>query len=613
MAGRDHTHHRKFCMKLIGKGAALTAWLAVLVLAGCAGRPVVDGQASAPQEVPAATAAFKEDIAPEAASGRIARQVVRTQDYMLVSAHPLATRAGARILAAGGTAIDAVIASQMVLTLVEPQSSGIGGGAFIVSYDKASQTMQTYDGRETAPAAARPDRYMHDGAPIDFWDAVHSGLSVGVPGVLHALELAHADHGRMDWASLFAPAITLADEGFAVTPRLHTSLEANLALRDQPDAAAYFYDPAGWAWPVGHWLRNPALALTLRRIAQDGPQAFYRGRIAEDIVAAVARHAVPGDLTVADMAGYRALRREPLCAPYKVYEVCGMPPPSSGPLAVMQMLNILSHTPISSLAPQSLAAVHLFSEAGKLAFADRDYYVADPAYVDVPVEAMISPSYLALRAALIDPTKSQGSMPPGDPAGMRAVRGQDNSAELPSTTHVVAVDRAGNVVSMTSSIETAFGSKIFVDGFLLNNQLTDFSFASVDAQGRPIANRIEAGKRPRSSMAPMIVIHQGQPVMAIGAPGGAAIINYVAKTILGVLDWGLDIQAAISLPNFGNRNRYTELERGTALHSLAAGLQTMGHEVREVDATSGLHGIVLTPSGLEGGADPRREGLAMGE
>ncbi|MBF6618541.1 MAG: gamma-glutamyltransferase [Candidimonas sp.] len=600
-------------MKLIGKGTALTAWLAVLVLAGCTGWPIVDGQASAPQEAPAATAAFKEDIAPEAASGRVARHVVRAKDYMLVSAHPLATRAGARILADGGTAIDAVIASQMVLTLVEPQSSGIGGGAFIVSYDKASQTMQTYDGRETAPAAARADRYMQEGAPIEFWDAVHSGLSVGVPGVLHALALAHADHGRMDWASLFAPAITLAEEGFAVTPRLHTSLEANHALRDQPDAAAYFYDPAGRAWPVGHWLRNPALAQTLRLIAQDGPQAFYRGRIAEDIVAAVARHAVPGDLTVADMAGYRALRREPLCAPYEVYEVCGMPPPSSGPLAVIQMLNILSHTPISSLAPQSLAAVHLFSEAGKLAFADRDYYVADPAYVDVPVEAMISPSYLALRAALIDPTRSQGSMPPGDPAGMRAVRGRDNSAELPSTTHVVAVDRAGNVVSMTSSIETAFGSKIFVDGFLLNNQLTDFSFASVDAQGRPVANRIEAGKRPRSSMAPMIVMHQGQPVMAIGAPGGAAIINYVAKTILGVLDWGLDIQAAISLPNFGNRNRYTELERGTALHSLAAGLQTMGHEVREVDATSGLHGIVLTPSGLEGGADPRREGLAMGE
>lgn len=599
-------------MKKIVKHGWPAAWLAGVALAWGASAAAGVEVAAGVTPLVVQTSPAKEDIAPEMATARGERQVAHAPHYMLVSAHPLATQAGVRILADGGSAMDAAIAAQMVLNLVEPQSSGIGGGAFIVSYDAHSRKVVTYDGRETAPAAALPDRYMQDGKAIDFWSAVHSGLSVGVPGVLRALELAHGDQGRMEWSQLFAPAIALADRGFAVSPRLHAMLESNQALRRQPAAADYFYDASGKAWPVGHLLRNPALAQTFRRIAQEGPDVFYRGAIAKDIVAAVAQHAVPGDLTLTDMAGYRAKRRDPVCAPYKAYELCGMPPPSSGPLAVIQMLNILAHTPIASLPPGSLAAVHLFSEAGKLAYADRDFYVADPDFVDVPVDALISTPYLALRASLIDPAKSMGRAPPGDPVGMLAVRGRDQSPELPSTTHIVAADGQGNVVSMTSSIETAFGSKIFVNGFLLNNQLTDFSFTPVDAQGRAVANRVEPEKRPRSSMAPMIVLRNDEPVVAIGAPGGAAIINYVAKTLLGVLDWGLNIQQAIGLPNFGSRNRFTELEKGSSLHGLADGLRAMGHEVREIDFPSGLHGIVLTPDGLEGGADPRREGLALG-
>ncbi|MGB3288217.1 MAG: gamma-glutamyltransferase [Burkholderiaceae bacterium] len=579
-----------------------------LLLAACAW-PVFSAPPLNAGQLPPAQA--KEDIQPEAATGLLRHGIVRARDYMISSANPLASRAGARILAQGGSATDALIATQMVLNLVEPQSSGIGGGAFVVRYDAKQGVVQSYDGRETAPAAARSDRFMKDGKAIPFREAVNSGRSVGVPGVVAVLGLMHDQHGRASWASLFQPAIELAERGFPVSPRLHALLKKDSDLPRQAAAAAYFYDAQGQPWPVGHVLKNPAFAAALRRIAADGPRAFYEGRTARDIVAAVASHAVPGDLSLADLSGYRAKARQPLCAPYKAYVLCGMPPPSSGPLAVIQMLEILSHTPIAGLSPVSLEAVHYFSEAGRLAFADRDVYVADPDFIQVPVAGMLDPRYLALRAGLIKPQASMGRAPPGDPAGLKAIRGQDASPELPSTSHIVAVDRTGNVVSMTSSIETAFGSKIFVDGFLLNNQLTDFSLSDVDAQGKPVANRLQPLKRPRSSMAPMIVLKDGKPFMAIGSPGGAAIINYVAKTLLGVLDWGLDIQQAIDLPNYGSRNRFTELEKGR-LPELAAPLRAMGHEVREVDFPSGLQGIVLTPDGLEGGADPRREGLAVG-
>lgn len=555
-----------------------------------------------------------QDINPEAASTsiRLSQDVVHAPHYMLSTANPLATKAGVDVLAEGGSAADAAIASQMVLNLVEPQSSGIGGGAFIVSYDAASQSVHAYDGRETAPAAARSDQFMADGKAIPFWEAVNSGRSVGAPGLLGVLALMHEQDGRLSWARLFAPAIALAEEGFPVSPRLHALLENNNGLREQQAAAAYFYDANGEPWPVGHILVNKALAQVFREVAAHGANAFYEGKLAQDIVAAVAGHAIPGDLSLQDLSRYRALERAPLCAPYKIYTLCGMPPPSSGPLTVMQILNILSHTDIAALPPNSLEAVHYFAEAGKLAYADRDVYVADPAFINVPVKAMLDPEYLALRASLIQPDRTIGRAPPGDPAGMLAIRGKDTSLQQPSTTHISAVDAQGNVVSMTSSIESAFGSKIFVRGFLLNNQLTDFSLSDVDAQDKPVANRLEPLKRPRSSMAPMLVLKDGKPIMAIGSPGGSAIINYVAKTLLGVLDWGLNIQQAIALPNRGSRNSFTELEKGTSLHGLAGGLRAMGHEVREIDFPSGLQGIVVTPEGLEGGSDPRREGVSAG-
>ena len=561
---------------------------------------------------PAVGGGAVEDINPESATTRVERAAVRAPNFMVTAANPLATQAGADILAKGGSAADAVIAAQLVLNVVEPQSSGIGGGAFIVAYDAAQQRMRAYDARETATAAARSNRFMRSNRPIPFEDAVNSGLSVGAPGLLHGLALMHEKQGKLPWEALFQPAIKVAEEGFAVSPRLHALLDENTALRDQPAAAAYFYDAQGHSWPTGYRLRNPALAQVFRSIAQDGVKAFYTGPVAQDMVNAVAGHSVPGDLTLADLAGYRAKERPPVCAPYYEFRLCGMPPPSSGPLAVIQMLTILTHTPITQLAPNSLESVHYFSEAGKLAYADRDFYVADPDFIDVPTAALMDPAYLALRAGLIKPDHSIGIAPPGDPVHDLATRGRDASPETPSTTHIAAVDAAGNVVSMTSSIESAFGSKIFVRGFLLNNQLTDFSLSDVDAHGKPVANRVEPLKRPRSSMSPMIVLKYDKPYMAVGAPGGSAIINYVAKTILGVLNWNLNIQEAIDLPNRGSRNRGTELEKGTGLHGLVPGLTALGHDVREVDFPSGVQGLVITPSGIEGGADPRREGLALG-
>lgn len=561
---------------------------------------------------PEGLADHHEDINPEAAGQSVARQVVHAKHYMASTANPLATRVAAQVLAEGGRAADAVIAAQMVLNLVEPQSSGIGGGAFIISYEASTQRVRAYDGRETAPAHAHADRFMRGGHALPFPEAVNSGRSVGVPGVLRALAMLHHDQGGLPWAQLFGPAIDLAREGFGVSPRLHGLLADNQALRAQPAAARYFYDAQGRAWPVGHRLVNLALADTFSQIADGGPDAFYQGPIAQDMVAAVAAHRVPGDLTLEDMRAYRAIERAPLCMPYQAYALCGPPPPSSGPLAVMQMLGILSHTPIAQAAPVSVEAVHYFSEAERLAFADRDAYVADPQFADVPVQGMLDPAYLAARARLIHPELAMGVASAGSPPGAPTAAGHPRGVEPPSTTQISVVDRYGNAVSMTSSIEGAFGSKIFVRGFLLNNQLTDFSLMDVDAQGRPVINRVEPLKRPRSSMSPMLVLRDGRPVMVIGSPGGSAIIQYVAQAILGVLDWHLDIQQAVDLPHYGSRNRDTEVERGTPLQALAGPLRVMGHTVREVDFPSGLQGIVIDSNGLEGGADPRREGLALG-
>lgn len=554
----------------------------------------------------------EQHVNPEGGSGYTEKALVHAELFMVVTANPLASQAGYQMLERGGSAMDAAIAAQLVLNITEPQSSGIGGGGFAVYYDKDDDRLTTYDGRETAPRAAKADRFLRDGRPLPFGSLVNSGVSVGVPGLVRMLELAHQKEGKLPWAELFEPAIRIAEEGFAVSHRLHTMLSRSNSLAKQPAAAAYYLDSNGKPWPVGHQLKNPEFGTVLRQLAQHGADAFYTGDIARDIVTAIRNHSTPGDMTLSDLSEYRAKERSALCASYRLYEICGMPPPSSGVLGVQQLLGILEHFPMGSYEPTSANAVHYFSEAGRLVFADRDYYLADPDFVDVPVEALLDPAYLKARAGLIDADTSMGVAPPGDPVARLPELGRDNALELPSTTHIVAVDSEGNVLSMTTSVESAFGSKIFVRGFLLNNQLTDFSLMPTDEEGRPVANRVEPNKRPRSTMAPVIVFKDGKPYLAVGSPGGSAIMNYVAKTLVGVIDWGLDVQQAIALPNYGSRNRETELERGTKLEQLVQPLRKMGHEVSVHEFPSGLHGIVIDDDGLWAGADPRREGVAMG-
>jgi gamma-glutamyltranspeptidase/glutathione hydrolase len=512
----------------------------------------------------------------------------------------------------------------MVLNLVEPQSSGIGGGALLLYFD--GNIVQAFDGRETAPASATEHLFQSaDGKPLAFFDAVIGGRSVGVPGVLRMLELAHRQHGKLPWASLFAPAIKLAENGFAISPRLHALLESETRLKGDAVAAAYFYDADGKPWPVGHILKNPDLARVLGEVAIGGADAFYLGRIAQDIEAKVRRHpSNPGGLSVADIAAYQAKVREPICTDFKVWTICGMPPPSSGGIAVAQILGMLEFRDMPRFAPidgeLGADAVHLFAEAGRLAFADRSRYVADTDFVPLPGNgsaSLLDRKYLAQRAALIG-EQSMGTAKFGTPPGISARFGQDSSPEFASTSHLSIVDAGGNAVSMTTTIENAFGSRLMVDGFLLNNELTDFSFNAVDQDG-PIANRVQAGKRPRSNMAPTFVFDKSQKTlrMVIGSPGGSAIINYVAKVLIGTLDWGLDMQQAISLPNFGSRNGPTELEYGRVTESLLSALRAKGHTVRVIEQTSGLQGIMRANIGGEtlwiGGSDPRREGAAKGD
>jgi gamma-glutamyltranspeptidase/glutathione hydrolase len=583
------------------------------LLAGCTAGP---GLRHHPPDVSLA--------APEAASGYTEKSGWIAKKFMAVAAHPLATDAGYRILKAGGSAVDAAIATQMVLTLVEPQSSGIGGGAFLMHFDGKSVT--AFDGRETAPAAATENLFQTaDGKPMRFHDAVVGGRSVGVPGVLRMLEMAHAKYGKLPWATLFARAIQLAEQGFAISPRLATLLKAEPHLKKDPAAAAYFYAGNGEPWPVGHVLKNPELAGVLREIAAGGADAFYKGRTAREIEEKVNKHASnPGQLTVADIAAYRAKVRDPICSDYKSWTVCGMPPPSSGGIAIAQMLGILENKSIGAHIPKGgeldADAVHLFSEAGRLVYADRARYVADPDFVPLPgnsMQPLLNKRYLAARAAQIT-NKSMGHAEPGAPLAWARVSGLDTSSELPSTSHISIVDAEGNAVAMTTTIENAFGSRQMVRGFLLNNQLTDFSFNPFDASG-PIANRVQGGKRPRSSMAPTLVFEKGTKnlVLAIGSPGGSAIINYVGKVLIGMMDWGLNVQQAINLPNFGSRNGPTELEQGRVSSVLIRQLEEKGHRIRLMDQTSGLHGIMrVTIRGKQmwfGGADPRREGIAQGD
>ncbi len=559
--------------------------------------------------------ALRAQPAPEPATAIIATPVVHAQRFMVVAAHPLAARAGYDVIQRGGNAVDAAIATQLVLNLVEPQSAGIGGGGFLLHYDAHKQKLDAYDGRETAPAAAKRDRFLGaSGRPLGWADAIVSGKSAGVPGLLRMLELAHRRHGRLPWASLFEPAIRLAEEGFAISPRLHALLAGERFLSRDDNARRYFYQPDGAARPTGAVLKNPQFAAVLKRVAAQGADAFYRGDIARDMVNAVrSDERAAGDLAEADLAAYAAKERVPLCGPYRRWKVCGMPPPSSGGFAVLQILGILEQSDWRTLRPESVEAVHLFAEAGRLAYADRDVWIADPDFVPAPVAALLDRRYLASRAKLIDPKHSMGQARAGTPAGVTARYAPAEALELPATTHVSIVDAEGNAVAMTASIEAAFGNRRMVRGFLLNNQLTDFSWTP-DEGGRPVANRVEAGKRPRSSMAPTMVFDEkGNLYMVIGSPGGHSIINYVALTLVNVLDWNRDIQQAIASPRMGSRNGPTELEQGTQLERLAPALKRMGHSVRIRPETSGLHGIARTREGWTGGADPRREGVALGD
>jgi gamma-glutamyltranspeptidase / glutathione hydrolase len=555
--------------------------------------------------------------APEAATGRAESTAVRSDDYMVAAAHPLAVEAGRDVLAAGGTAVDAMVAVQMVLNIVEPQSSGIGGGAFLVYRDGATGEMTTYDGRETAPMAADGDLFIGaDGEPLGFWDAVVGGRSVGTPGTLKLMEEAHAAHGSQPFADLLQPAIDLAEDGFPVGERLSALLEGETAerLRTFETTRDYFF-PGGERLAPGATLRNPDFAETLRLVADQGSDAFYTGPVAQDIVDAVnGASPNPGSLSLEDLSSYRVVERPPVCHDYRAYEVCGMGPPSSGALTVGQILGILEHFNLPAMGADSADAWHLIAEASKLAFADRGMYMADSDFVSVPSAGLLDQAYLTGRAQMVTlDTAAETPVSHGNPPWKDArLQAPDRSLDLPGTTHVSIVDAAGNAVSLTTTIESGFGSNIMVRGFLLNNELTDFSFVA-EENGRPVANRVEPGKRPRSSMAPTIVTRDGALDMVVGSPGGSRIIGYVVKTLVATLDWEMDPQAAIDLGHVVNRNGATDLEEGTEAAGFAEALTARGHEVSVTELNSGLHAIRVVDGAYVGGADPRREGIVLGD
>jgi len=598
---------------------AFTALAAALLLAACA---------SAPSKF-----SYSVPAQPEGASGYTEKPGWATSRFAVAAANPLATDAGYQVLKAGGSAIDAAIAVQMVLTLVEPQSSGIGGGAFLLHYN--GKAIEAFDGRETAPAAADDKLFIGaDGKPLPFYEGVIGGRSVGVPGTVRMLEMAHKQYGKLPWAMLFQPAITLAEGGFKVSPRLNTLAKADAHLRKDPVAAAYFYKADGEARDVGFNLRNPELAAVFKKIAAEGSKGLLEGEVAQAIVDKVQKHPTnPGKLTLADLAGYQPKKREPICTDYQAagrdYRICGMPPPSSGAIAVGQILGMLNHTNAATLAPQdglpSADWLHLYTEASRLAFADRAQYLGDPDFVQPPAGSwmsLLAPGYLAERAKLIAQGPGGQSMKiakPGTPGGIKTSYAP--MAEQPEygTSHISIVDPYGNAIAMTTTIEDQFGARQMVKGFLLNNELTDFSFAPTDAEGKPVANRVQPGKRPRSSMAPTLVFDKatGQLVMSGGSPGGALIIHFTAKTLYGVLNWGLTPQQAINLPNFASLNGPTVMEEKRFPAATVEALRARGHELREQAMTSGLQAITRgqvhgQPMWL-GGADPRREGVVMGD
>jgi len=553
---------------------------------------------------------------PEDATPRVQHQPAFAPHDMVVAAHPLAAEAGRDILRKGGSAVDAAIAAALVLNLVEPQSSGVGGGGFLVYYGAAHHQIVTVDGRETAPMAAKPDRFLNsDGTPMHFFTAVVGGCSIGTPGYLRMLELAHRKFGKLSWSSLFLPAIKLATDGFPVSERLHMLLAQDPFLPKSPSAKGYFYHSDGTPLAAGEIVKNPQLARVFTEVAMQGAKIFYTGPIARDIVDAIAGATPAGDMSLDDLAHYRAKERKPVCGPYRAWRVCGMGPPSSGAITMLQILGMLQRFPAERLNLDEPGAVHLFTEAGKLAFADRDRYLADTDYVPAPVAGLIDPDYLAARAKLIDPERDSGALAlPGDPPRRHAADwGGDASPELPSTSDLAVIDGDGNAVSMTMSIENQFGSRVMVDGFLLNNELTDFSFLPVH-DGKPVANAVQAGKRPRSSMSPTIVFDKSGLKLIVGSAGGPAIIEDVAKTIIATLDERRDLQQAIDLPNIGNRNTgVTEIEAGPWAAALKEALEARGHRVTVGPHPSGIAGIEVTPRGLEGAADSRRDGAGRGD
>lgn len=533
---------------------------------------------------------------------------------MAVVANPLAARAAVEIMRQGGNAVDAAVTAQLVLTLVEPQSSGIGGGAFMLHYDNASGEIAAYDGRETTPRATTEELFLRDdGSAMKFFEAVVGGRSVGVPGVVRMLELAHQQHGHLPWADLFKPAINLADSGFKVSPRLHMLITRDPYLATQENARKYFYHANGSARRIGEVRRNPEYASVLRAIMAGGADAFYRGQLARDIVRTVQEAKNPGVLVEQDLANYRAIRREPVCGDYRNFKVCGMPPPTSGGVTMLQILGILDNYDVGELTPGSVDAVHLISEASRLAYADRGVYLADPDFVHVPIKALLDPGYLRARASLIDRQRSMGKASPGNVYAREGLlRSPGQSLDIPATTHFSIVDANGNGVSMTSSVENAFGSRLMVHGFMLNNQLTDFSFRPT-ANGRDVANKVEPGKRPRSSMSPALIFGPSNNLRyVLGSPGGSRIIAYVVRTIIGLLDWRLDPQEVVRLPHHVNRNGTTDLENKSPLINLKGKLEDMGHKVKVRGLVSGLHVIEVTRQRLKGGADPRREGIVIG-
>ncbi|MFM1958913.1 MAG: gamma-glutamyltransferase [Pseudomonadota bacterium] len=557
--------------------------------------------------LPALPALAREAKAPATAS---AAKVKETG--MVAAAHPLAVEAGVSVLRRGGSAVDAAVAVQAALGLVEPQSSGIGGGSFMTYYDAKTRKVTAYNGRETAPAGARPDMFLGpDGKPLPFFDAVTSGRATGVPGAVAMLHMAQKDHGRLAWKDLFTEAETLADQGFAVTPRLAALAASKAPQARQPDAVAYFTKADGQLIQAGDILKNPAYAATLRKIAAEGPAALLEGEIAEAIVRRTTEGSLPGTLTLADLKAYKPKVSEAVCRPYRVYVVCVPPAPSGGP-AVLMGLGILSNTDIAAHGPDTVQGWYLFSQASRLMYADRDRYFGDPDFVDVPVQGLLDPAYLKARAALIPPQVAGAPPPPGKPKGAGA-RAPDATQEPGGTTHFVIVDGEGNVVSMTTTVESLFGSGRMVHGFFLNNQLTDFSFSPTEKDGVAAANAVAPGKRPRSSMAPAVVLdRKGRFYAAVGSPGGNSILAYNLKALVGVLDWKLPMQEAVALPNLIARGAPYLSEPAKFAPGVVEGLAARGVVLTGSGGAegSGLHGVMVTPQGLSGGADPRREGVA---